>query len=448
MTIPNLTVRWLLALAFAALLLPPLVSRSAAAHDIPDEILVNSFIKPDSGRLVAVTRIPLSLFEGMALPKRGPGYLDLARIEGSLDRLVQAVTQSFILYENGERLGVPIAHTRFSHPSEDAFGTFEAAWSHVTGPDLPPQSNLFWNQGYFDVALVYSAASPDSRFGVDVLLGSGLSGRLKLFVQFLPPGGEPRAYQVHGGHGWLELDPSWHRAAFTFVSLGFGHILEGIDHLLFLLCLVLPFRLEHMWRLVGVVTAFTIGHSVTLLAAATGAVPEGNWFPPLIETLIALSIVYMALENIVGTWLHGQAATALRWRWLITGAFGFIHGFGFSFVLQEDLQYTGGHFLLSLLAFNVGVELGQLLFLLIVLPVLALSLKTAPAQRAGVMILSVLVAHTAWHWMLERMAALEYVQWPEVNFAVVTLLAIATLLAAYGALWLIRRRREVARIRA
>lgn len=81
MTIPNLTVRWLLALAFAALLLPPLVSRSAAAHDIPDEILVNSFIKPDSGRLVAVTRIPLSLFEGMALPKRGPGYLDLARIE-------------------------------------------------------------------------------------------------------------------------------------------------------------------------------------------------------------------------------------------------------------------------------------------------------------------------------------------------------------------------------
>jgi hypothetical protein len=381
------------------------------------------------------------LLESIALPKRGPGYLDLARIEGSVERIVKAVTQGLVLYENGAPLGLPKFHTRFSQPSEDAFGTFDSAWTHVTGPALPAQSNVFWNQGYFDIALEYPIASKDSHFAVEVLFGSGLSGRLKLFVQFLPPGGEARAYQVHGGHGWLDLDPSWHSAAATFVSLGFGHILEGIDHLLFLLCLVLPFRLEHMWRLISVITAFTIGHSVTLLASATGAVPAGNWFPPLVEILIALSIVYMALENIIGAWLNG--ASALRWRWLITGAFGFIHGFGFSFVLQEDLQYTGAHFLLSLLAFNLGVEIGQLAFLLVVLPVLALALRSVPAQRAGVIILSVLVAHTGWHWMLERMEALEFVQWPEVDldWAAPMLLG-AMVIAASGAIWLVIRSRS------
>jgi hypothetical protein len=130
---------------------------------------------------------------------------------------------------------------------------------------------------------------------------------------------------------------------------------------------------------------------------------------------------------------------------VITGAFGFVHGFGFSFVLQEDLQFTGGHFLLSLLAFNVGVELGQLAFLAVVLPVLALALHGVQAQRAGAAILSVLVAHTAWHWMLERMAALEYVQWPEIPLA---MLLIATAVAVYSVLWWIRRRQTDPRIQA
>jgi hypothetical protein len=149
----------------------------------------------------------------------------------------------------------------------------------------------------------------------------------------------------------------------------------------------------------------------------------------------------MALENIIGAWLNG--ASALRWRWLITGAFGFIHGFGFSFVLQEDLQYTGAHFLLSLLAFNVGVEIGQLAFLLVVLPVLALALRSVPAQRAGVIILSVLVAHTGWHWMLERMEALEFVQWPEVDLAwAAPMLLGVMVIAASGAIWLVIRSRS------
>ena len=95
----------------------------------------------------------------------------------------------------------------------------------------------------------------------------------------------------------MQLDPSWRQAALQFVKLGFRHILDGTDHLLFLLCLVIPFR--RFRSLVAVVTAFTVAHSITLIASAYNLAPDALWFPPLIETLIATSIVYMALENIV-----------------------------------------------------------------------------------------------------------------------------------------------------
>ena len=112
---------------------------------------------------------------------------------------------------------------------------------------------------------------------------------------------------------------------------------------------------------------------MTLIASAFGLAPDALWFPPLVETLIAASIVYMALENIA-------RRMAPKRRWLITFAFGLVHGFGFSFALRETLQFAGAHLLTSLLAFNVGVELGQLLVLLLLLPLLELLFR---ARRGG-----------------------------------------------------------------
>jgi hypothetical protein len=154
------------------------------------------------------------------------------------------------------------------------------------------------------------------------------------------------------------------------VALGFEHILSGTDHLLFLLCLVIPLR--RVRTLVAVATAFTVAHSVTLIASAYDLAPSAMWFPPLVETLIATSIVYMALENIVG-------ANTGR-RWLITFAFGLVHGFGFSFALRETLQFAGSHLLTSLLAFNLGVELGQLLVLAIAVPALAVLFRRSSSR--------------------------------------------------------------------
>jgi hypothetical protein len=223
-------------------------------------------------------------------------------------------------------------------------------------------------------------------------------------LRFLPPGSAERAFEFHGDPGVVALDPRWHQAALRFVESGFLHILEGTDHLLFLLCLVIPFR--RLRPLVAIVTSFTVAHSITLIASTLGLAPTGLWFAPLIETLIALSIVYMAFENILGA--------KLERRWMLAFGFGLVHGFGFSFFLRQSLQFAGSHLATSLVAFNLGVELGQVFVLLLAVPVLVWLFRRVP-ERAGVILLSAIVAHTAWHWMTERYGLLQQFNGPALD---------------------------------
>ena len=115
--------------------------------------------------------------------------------------------------------------------------------------------------------------------------------------------------------------------------------------------------------------------------------------------------------------LRALAGLALKRRWLVTFAFGLVHGFGFSFALRETLQFAGSHLLASLLAFNIGVELGQLLVLVLLIPALDLLFRYVVAERMGTIILSALVAHTAWHWMTERFGVLRQFrfEWPVID---------------------------------
>jgi hypothetical protein len=423
-----------------ALLLILSAGAGTRAHDIPGELVLRGFLKPEGETLHFVVRVPLALLQGIGLPKRGPGFLRLDELDDGLTRAAQAVARELTLYRDGVRLTPDRAAMRISQPSEAAFGSFEQARDHIAGPPLPVTTDVFWNQGYFDVHLKYPIPPRAADFALDMRAAPGLAGSLRLVIDYLPPDGPGRTYQMHGGQGWLELDPSWYAASWTFMRLGFKHILEGIDHLLFLLCLVLPFRSGQFGALIGIVTAFTVGHSITLLAGAAGLAPAGDWFPPLIEALIAMSILYMAVENVLGAWLSSNGGTSLRWRWLVAAAFGLVHGFGFSFVLQEDLQLAGSHLLLSLLAFNVGVELGQLAVLLLVVPALVLLLQRPRVRPVGIIILSALIGHVAWHWMVERLDALRFVRWPPLDEALAWLLATLLVLALLGgAGWVIQK---------
>jgi hypothetical protein len=395
------------ALVFVVLATPTF----AGAHDIPADVTIQIFLKPEGHRLRFLVRVPLEALRDLSVPTR-PGNnansVDLARLQPLLAGAATVwVGQNVDLYENGSPLPASsLLDLRVSLPTDRSFGSYGDALAHVTGPRLPDATDISWTTGLLDAVFETPIESDRSQFSIRPRLAR-LGVRTITVLRFLTPGGNVRAFQYSGDPGVVRLDPRWHQAALGFVRLGFVHILDGTDHLLFLFCLVIPFR--RFRALVPVVTAFTVAHSVTLIASAYDLAPDALWFPPLIETLIAVSIVYMALENI--------ATMRPSRRWLITLGFGLVHGFGFSFALRESLQFAGSHMLTSLLSFNVGVELGQLVVLALLIPALELLFRYVVAERMGTIILSAVIAHTGWHWMTDRFERLRQYQfeWPAID---------------------------------
>jgi hypothetical protein len=402
----------------------------AAAHDIPNDVKVQALLKPSGQRLYLLVRVPMIAMREVDFPTRAGGYLELGRADAALRNAAKLwIADNVELYEGGERLDYPaISAVRVALPSDRSFDSYDQALARVRGPRLPDATELYWSHGLLDVLLEYAIESDRADFSIQPKLAR-LGLQVVVALRFLPPAGTSRAFELHGDPGLVRLDPRWHQAFLRFVELGFEHILSGADHLLFLLCLVIPFR--RIRPLVLIVTAFTVAHSITLIASAFGYVPGALWFPPLIETLIAASILYMALENIVGY--------RLQRRWIIAFAFGLVHGFGFSFALADTLQFAGSHLVTSLLAFNIGIELGQLAVLAIMIPALGLLFRYVANERIGTIILSAFIAHTAWHWTLERGERLGKYPWPSLD-AITLAAAIRWLilgLAVSAFLWLL-----------
>jgi len=381
----------------------------ASADDVPLRVAVQAFVKPEGSEVSVLMRVPMDALGEIDFPTRGrPGSLIFSEADNALETAAYTYIIGSVQLFEGERLltDYQLRKVRVSMPSDRSFNSYDLAIENINKPKLEDSIDMYWRQGMLDLLVTYPIESAGSRFSIDPRL-AGLGVETNTVIRYVLPDDAERAFSFVGNPGLVYLDPSWFQASWRFVVLGFEHILEGTDHLLFLLCLVIPLR--SIRSLVPVITSFTIAHSITLIGAVLGVVPSVLWFPPLIETLIALSIVYMAFENIIG---FDQ-----RNRWLVTFGFGLIHGFGFSFLLTESLQFAGGYLLTALLSFNVGVELGQLLVLCVVVPLLAFLFKRIPSEKVGIILLSALVAHSAWHWMAERFNALmEYdIRLPAIN---------------------------------
>ena len=368
---------------------------TAGAHEIPTDVVVQSYVKPDAQNVTLLLRVPLEAMRDVDLPLRGAAYVDIPASEPFLEDAAEIWLANFIaVYADGERLeNFGIDGVRLALPSDRSFASYEEALAAIVDDPLSANTDVSVNQALLDVVIRYPVRAAAEDFAIDPQFGR-LGLRTTTVVNFIPTDGVRRVFEFSGSPGLVRLDPRWHQAFFRFVVSGVEHILIGIDHILFLLCLIIPFR--RLKPLIVIVTSFTVAHSITLLASAFGLAPKALWFPPLIETLIALSIVYMAIENIIGA----------RWerRWLIAFGFGLVHGFGFSFALSETLQFAGAHLVTSLLAFNIGVELGQLLLIAVAVPLLNLFFKRTVAERTGTVVLSALLAHSGWHWMSDRAA--------------------------------------------
>jgi hydrogenase/urease accessory protein HupE len=177
-----------------------------------------------------------------------------------------------------------------------------------------------------------------------------------------------------------------------FLRLGIAHIWTGYDHLLFLFGLLVVCR--SFRSIVAIISCFTGAHSITLALATLGVVHLPG---RVVEPMIAASISYVGIEN-----LARLGAEPVR-RWALTFAFGLIHGFGFATVLRElGVGSSGRGLAAPLIAFNLGVEIGQVAIAAIVLPVVWQLRKNPAFIRRGVPVLSGLVAAAGLYWLLER----------------------------------------------
>jgi hypothetical protein len=408
-----------------------------SAHDIPNDVTVHAFLKPQVNRLHLVIRVPVKALRDIEFPKKGSTFLDIPNADKALREAAMVwVPSSLELYENDRRLENPVlTSARISLPSDRSFQSYDAAVARLRDPPLPADTELPWDQGLLDASFEYPIQSEAGEFSIRPQLGR-LGLRVLTNLRFLTVNGVVRPYELIGDPGLIRLDPRWHHAALRFSQLGILHVLDGADHLLFLLCLVIPFR--KFRPLVLIVTSFTVAHSVALIASAYGFTPTSLWFPPLVEALIAISIVYMAIENIMGV--------NLQRRWLVAFGFGLVHGFGFSFVLHETFQFAGSHLLTSLLCFNLGAELAQVLVIALLVPILALVFRYV-SERMGTIIISAFVAHTGWHWTLDRFNLLRQFRFEMPSFdaallaTIVRLLIVIVIFVALGWLASIVQRR-------
>ncbi len=185
----------------------------------------------------------------------------------------------------------------------------------------------------------------------------------------------------------------------TYTGLGIKHILLGVDHLLFVFALLLIVKGKR--RLIATITAFTIAHSITLAAATMGFVhvPQQP-----VEAVIALSILFLAMELVHGR--RGRPGAAARWPWLVAFTFGLLHGFGFAGALAE-VGLPQQSIPLALIFFNVGVEIGQLLFVATVLLLgwLLHQLKQSRLVEQAESVVIYVIGGLSSFWLIERVSA-------------------------------------------
>jgi HupE/UreJ protein len=375
---------------------------SLRAHDMPSDVLVQMFVRPAGTHLQVIVRLPLISLLNINLPKRGEDFLDLSAIEPALKDAARATADAVDFFEDGNKLAAPaIGAVGVSLPSDTSFASYESALAHVRGPALPVETEIVWNQGFFDTLLEYKIASDSHRFAVQPYFTS-LAPRVVSAVHVVSPNGVLRSFTLNNDPGLVHLNPGWHQAAWTFVRAGFLQIPGGAEYLLILLCLAIPVRrLKSLWPSA---LAFVAASSTTLIASAFQIAPVGAWFPPAIQALVAVAIVCMALDNV---FLADQ-----RHRWTLAFGFGFPFGFALSFALRQTLQFAGDYVLTSVVSFTLGVGVAELLALTILVPALTFLFRLAVSERVGVIVVSGLACHTAWHWMVARITFLTTINWP------------------------------------
>jgi hypothetical protein len=365
----------------------------ANGSDLPPEVVLQGFVKLEDGRAHLLVRLPLLLFSNFPLPKRGPGYLDLQNIDPKLKQIANATSHLVELSENGVTLAPTTRDVQLSLLSDRSFAGYPNALAHLQGPPLPASTDLFWNQGFFDVHFEYALQARPPNLWLRVNVPPEVGQRVKLQLEYLPDGETVRSYEISGDAGWIPLDPRWYEAAWLFAKAGFADAF-ALDRFVFLLCLIAPFR-----QFRGVLTLILVLaglQALTLTAVAEGALAnvEVGWLPLLSNAVLAAAMVLLAIANL--------AAPTLRRRWFLVALVGALGGFGLGRLFMNAAQFVGTHSLVAVVCFNIGLVVGEVVILAIAFYALRLLFARLLGPILGLIVLSAMVGHAGWHGMVDN----------------------------------------------
>jgi len=245
----------------------------------------------------------------------------------------------------------------------------------------------------------YTIEAPDGLAGQVLSISGRATGVTDVIARVERADGSAQVERLPLEKPWFEVQPPAGQGeiAWSYLLLGFEHILAGADHLLFVLALLLIVKGGR--RIVATITAFTLAHSITLVAASLGWV---NVPAPPVEAIIALSIVFVAAEGLQG--LRGREGLTHRAPWIVAFSFGLLHGLGFAGALAE-IGLPQVAIPLALFMFNVGVELGQLAFVAAVLTTLAIATRIWRVQPGWLLPATAYgIGSIAAFWTIERIA--------------------------------------------
>ncbi|MFF2753543.1 HupE/UreJ family protein [Psychrobacillus sp. NPDC058041] len=292
------------------------------------------------------TQSIIELMEDVDLNK--DGKLEKSELDENEHHLEELVTESLALDKGAHEMTPTLEKMELVEKDNKQFlkltFTFEG---FLSGDTIILTDGFYVNDSNTNYVNLVTVAFGDQKTEA-VLQGSERSWTMLLAEEQIPQG-EGNVSTPTPVH---KSNSSW----FSFFKLGMLHILTGYDHLLFLIALLL--RKQTLKQYIGIVTAFTVAHSITLSLSVLDIVNLPSLF---VESVIALSIVYVALENIF--------RKKIQHRWGITFAFGLIHGLGFADLLKE-MALPKSHLAIALVSFNVGIEVIQLSIVLICLPIL------------------------------------------------------------------------------
>ena len=373
-----------------------------AAHEVAADRVVTAYLRTEADHADLLVRVPLDLLPTESFPTVN-GQIDVGAAGPALGKALALVGGALAVFENGQAVPPAGVTARLSLPSDQSFNEFASAIAHLSEP-APAATAIYSNQGHLDAHLRYALRAPGAMIAIRSDLRADLGDSVKLTVRYLPYDGSPRELQVTSRSGRVALNPTAYEAARRFFLEGTGSLLQATDYLLLLACLLLPLR--SLREIATVVAAVSVGRWAALIGAGFNLARLGPWFNDVAGAAISVSLLYVAVENIV---------RSRRRHWIAAGVLGVLLGFAWSYRLRGQLPFAGPHVLLSIFSFNAGVEVAQLA---IVAGLAAGASRIVPAVlagRAGLVLLSAIVVHVAWHSTVERTSALWDAGWPALD---------------------------------